>query len=108
MTSLLSSSQPASTPLSASGHSTAPISNITNLYNALLKAGVVSASGTPTGAGETAKPEESKPEPVDPAKATAREYQKAILSQKIKLTSAGITKCVIFLQNTTPTNTPSF
>lgn len=69
----------------------APISNITNLYNALLKAGVVSASGTPTGAGETAKAE-SKSDPVDAAKLSSREYRKLILSQKIKLTSAGITR----------------
>jgi hypothetical protein len=34
----------------------APIGNVTNLYNAHLKAGVVSAAGTPTGAGETASP----------------------------------------------------
>ncbi|KIM78393.1 hypothetical protein PILCRDRAFT_11358 [Piloderma croceum F 1598] len=40
---------------SVSGHSAAPISNITNLYNALLKASVVSASATPTSVGETAK-----------------------------------------------------
>jgi pre-mRNA cleavage complex 2 protein Pcf11 len=33
-----------------------PISNVANLYNALLKADVVSATGTPTGAGETASP----------------------------------------------------
>jgi len=81
-----------SADLATPGHSAAPISNITNLYNALLKAGVMSASGTPTGAGETAKVEENKPEPVDLAKATTREYRRAILSQKIKLTSAGITK----------------
>jgi pre-mRNA cleavage complex 2 protein Pcf11 len=36
--------------------SVAPISNITNLYNVLLKAGVVSATGTPTGAVKTASP----------------------------------------------------
>lgn len=35
--------------------SVALISNITNLYNTLLKAGLVSTMGTPTGAGETAK-----------------------------------------------------
>jgi len=90
---LLPSSQPASsTSPSAPGHSSAPISNITNLYNALLKAGVVSSSATPTGAGETAKVDESKPEPVDAIKTTSREYRKAILSQKVKLSSAGITK----------------
>jgi len=90
LTSLLSSQ---STSISSSASNpAAPISNITNLYNALLKAGVMSASATPTGAGETAKPEEIKPEPINPAKLSAREYRKAILSQKIKLTSTGITK----------------
>jgi pre-mRNA cleavage complex 2 protein Pcf11 len=92
LSSLLASPRSTST---VPGHS-APINNITNLYNALLKAGVVSASATPTGAGQTAKAEEHKPEPVDPAKATAREYRRAILSQKVRLTSAGITKYVIF------------
>jgi hypothetical protein len=43
----------------------------------------------------TAKPEESKPEPVDAAKATAREHRRSILSQKISLTSSGITKYVV-------------
>ncbi|KIM90910.1 hypothetical protein PILCRDRAFT_811403 [Piloderma croceum F 1598] len=92
ITSLLPSSQLASSSPSAPVHSAAPISNITNLYNALLKAGVVSASATPTGAGETAKVDESKPEPVDLAKTTSREYRRTILSQKVKLSSAGITK----------------
>ena len=82
---------------SVPGHSAAPISNITNLYNALLKAGVVSASATPTGAGETAKVDESKPGPVDPAKTTSREYRRAILSQKVKLSSAGITKYALLV-----------
>jgi pre-mRNA cleavage complex 2 protein Pcf11 len=40
---------------SAPGHSAVPIGNITNMYNVLLKAGVMSASTTPTGGGETAK-----------------------------------------------------
>ncbi|KIM71632.1 hypothetical protein PILCRDRAFT_804852 [Piloderma croceum F 1598] len=93
ITSVLPSSQLASsTSASAPGHSAAPISNITNLYNALLKAGVVSASATPTGAGETSKVDESKLEPVELTKTTSREYRRAIMSQKVKLSSAGITK----------------
>jgi pre-mRNA cleavage complex 2 protein Pcf11 len=67
---------------SAPGHSAAPIGNITNLYNALLKAGVVPASTTPIGAGETAKLDESKPKPVNPVKTMSREYRRAIFSQK--------------------------
>jgi pre-mRNA cleavage complex 2 protein Pcf11 len=74
LTSLLSSTPATSTPSSAPGHSAAPISYITNLYNALLKAGVVSTFGTPTGTGETAKAEESKLKTVDSINITAREY----------------------------------
>ena len=72
--------------------SVALISNIANLYNTLLKAGLVSAMGTPTGAGETAKADESKSEPMDAAKALAWEYRKSILSQQVKIPSVGITK----------------
>src|ERR1700691_2273148 len=56
ITSPLPSSQLASSNSpSAPGHSAAPISNITNLHNVLIKASVMSASTTPTGGGETAK-----------------------------------------------------
>ena len=47
------------------GHSAAPLSYITNLYHALLKAGAVSTSGTPTSTGATAEADESKPATVD-------------------------------------------
>ena len=75
--------------------SVALISNITNLYNTLLKAGLVSAMGTPTGAGETDKADESKSEPTGVAKALAWKYCKSILSQQVKLPSVGITKYVV-------------
>ncbi|KDQ64608.1 hypothetical protein JAAARDRAFT_118249 [Jaapia argillacea MUCL 33604] len=74
------------------GPSAPPISNIENLFSALLKAGVVSATGTPTGAGATAKAEEVKSEPVDIARVAARDYRKAVLGQKIRLTNADITR----------------
>jgi hypothetical protein len=45
--------------------------------NTLLKSGLVSAIGTPAGAGETAKTDKSKSEPMDVARASAREYHKA-------------------------------
>ena len=83
----------------ASSSTAAPIGNITNLYNTLLKAGLVSATGTPTGACETAKADESKSEPLGAAKASAREYRKLILGQKIKLTSVGITRYAINYRN---------
>ncbi|KAI0952130.1 hypothetical protein AcV7_008030 [Taiwanofungus camphoratus] len=68
-----------------------PVSNIANLYSALLKAGVVSATSTPTGAGATAKAEETL-RSSDPVRDASRQYRKAILAQKVKLTSADITK----------------
>lgn len=59
---------------------------------ALVKAGVVSSNtGTPTGAGETLKAEETKPVGVDSSRMAAREYRKSILSHTMKLTSAAIT-----------------
>ncbi|OBZ70297.1 Uncharacterized protein C4G9.04c [Grifola frondosa] len=82
--------QPIAVP-SAPSTSSAPAANIASLYSALLKAGVVSATGTPTGAGATAKAEASS-QPVDSARDAARNYRKAILSHKVKLTSSDITK----------------
>ncbi|EMD40783.1 hypothetical protein CERSUDRAFT_111367 [Gelatoporia subvermispora B] len=102
-------SQTLPTPTAAPAASAAPplvVNNITNLYNALLKAGVVSASATPTGAGATAKAEEAT-ENVDPARAAAREHRKKVLSQKVKLTSTDINKqrseIVHFLYQRLPT-----
>ncbi|KAH9938216.1 uncharacterized protein B0H18DRAFT_966113 [Fomitopsis serialis] len=69
----------------------APTNNISDLFNALVKAGVVSTNGTPTGAGATAKAEELS-KPFDLVKDAARHYRKTILKHKIKLTSADITK----------------
>ena len=43
-----------------------PFSNNTNLYNALLKAGVMPVSEIPTGVSEMAKVDESKPEVCRP------------------------------------------
>ncbi|CAL1700836.1 unnamed protein product [Somion occarium] len=70
--------------------STAASKNISNLFSALLKAGVVSASGTPTGAGTTVK--EQTPPSTDTSKDVSRDYRRAILSTKIQLNSADITR----------------
>ncbi|KAI0353595.1 hypothetical protein OH77DRAFT_1458232 [Trametes cingulata] len=78
-------------PPAASTSTAAPVSDITNLFNALVKAGVVSSSATPTGAGATAKSEEQMP-PVDPEREAARAYRRSVLSHKVKLTSADITR----------------
>jgi pre-mRNA cleavage complex 2 protein Pcf11 len=83
---------------------TAPpaIPNITGLFEALVKAGVVSATSTPTGAGATAHvqydiqsqaadvqgPSESKVEDT-------RAYKKAILAEDVKFSSADISRYCI-------------
>jgi len=80
---------------------TAPpvIPNISGLFEALVKAGVVSATSTPTGAGATAHvqddiqsqtadvqgPSESKVEDT-------RAYRKAILAEDVKFSSADISR----------------
>jgi len=73
----------------------APPADIANLLSTLLKAGVVSASGTPLGAGATAKEEAAKHQ-IDENDGLEREasraYRQAILSQPIKLTSSDITR----------------
>lgn len=69
---------------------TMPPTNIANLFNALLKAGMVSAAGTPTGA-ESHKVEEPA-EPQDPKRESLREYRKAILQFKVELTTTEILK----------------
>jgi pre-mRNA cleavage complex 2 protein Pcf11 len=80
---------------------TAPtaIPNISGLFEALVKAGVVSAASTPTGAGATANiqddiqsqtidvqgPSESKVEGT-------RAYRKAILAEDVKISSTDISR----------------
>jgi len=66
--------------------------NITNLLNQILKAGVVSASSTPTGAGATATEGEKPLVPVDLSREPSRKYRRLVLSQKIKLTTAELTR----------------
>ncbi|KAH7929411.1 hypothetical protein BV22DRAFT_1029463 [Leucogyrophana mollusca] len=88
LSSLLSTS---SSPAASTSTSTAP-SNIAGLFSALLKAGIVSATGTPVGAGDTAKAEDNTPQPTSQGREASRAYRKAILGQKIKLTNADITR----------------
>ncbi|KAF7969796.1 hypothetical protein HWV62_25973 [Athelia sp. TMB] len=92
LSALLALSQAGPIPTSASAPSAPAIGNIANVWQSLLKAGVVSSTGTPTGAGETAKVEETKVEVVDPSRLAAREYRKSILAQKMKPTSTSMTK----------------
>lgn len=91
LSTLLSSAQASSPPSTAPSM---PPSTITNLYNALLKAGVVSADSTAAGAGSN--DEERAPPPSHSlSRDNTRAYRKAILAQKIKLTTTDIVRCVI-------------
>lgn len=85
--------------------STAPavIPNITGLFEALVKAGVVSATSTPTGAGATAHAQDdSQSQIVDvqgPSESKVedtRAYKRAILSEDVKFSSADISRYSIF------------
>ncbi|TFK43432.1 hypothetical protein BDQ12DRAFT_674975 [Crucibulum laeve] len=85
-----------SAPIASSSSQPAPVvpENIATLLSTLLKAGVVSATGTPVGAGATAM-EDSKLqsiENVDMKRDASREYKNVVLSQKIKLNSSEITR----------------
>ncbi|KAF9476504.1 hypothetical protein BDN70DRAFT_882335 [Pholiota conissans] len=65
-----------------------PPDNIANLLSTLLKAGVVSASSTPTGAGSTATDKATIadiPKAVDSNETVIREYRDSILSEAINL-----------------------
>lgn len=91
-------------PAPVASMSAAPaIPNISNLFEVLRKAGVVSSTGTPTGAGQAQAatiasaqdPEDIKPENlVDPVREDARAYREAILSENIRLTGADINRFV--------------
>ena len=80
--------------------STAPpsIPNISGLFEALVKAGVVSATSTPTGAGATMQAQDSKPQSHDtlsPRESNvedARIYRKSILAEDVKFSSAEISR----------------
>ncbi|TFY83951.1 hypothetical protein EWM64_g78 [Hericium alpestre] len=87
----------------------APMPNLSNLFDALLKAGVVSATSTPTGAGASARTtqiEDIKPQ-IAAGQEEANAYRDAILAQSFKLTSAEISKrrpnIVHFLYERLPT-----
>lgn len=72
-----------------------PPSSITNLYNALLKAGVVSAGSTPVGAGSNDDEERTPPPSNSLSRDSTRAYRKAVLSEKIQLTTTDIVRYVV-------------
>jgi pre-mRNA cleavage complex 2 protein Pcf11 len=80
---------------------TAPstIPNITGLFEALVKAGVVSATSTPTGAGATAHVQDDIQSqtadvhgPSEPKVEDTRAYKKAILAEDVKFSSTDISR----------------
>lgn len=72
------------------------MNNLTNLYNALLKAGVVSADSTPVGAGSNNEEERTPPPSNSLSRDSTRAYRKAVLSEKIKLTTADVVRYGVF------------
>jgi len=75
------------------------IPNITGLFEALVKAGVVSASSTPTGAGATAHVQDDiqsqtpdVPGPSESKVEDTRAYGKAVLAEDVKFSSADISR----------------
>ncbi|KAF8845839.1 hypothetical protein BDN67DRAFT_961489 [Paxillus ammoniavirescens] len=82
----------ASVSSSAAAAPAMPPSSITNLFNALLKAGVVSADNTTVGAGSTNSEEYPTPPPPGLNRDSTRAYRKAVLSENIKLTTTDITR----------------
>ncbi|KAF8165246.1 hypothetical protein B0H34DRAFT_688435 [Crassisporium funariophilum] len=69
-----------------------PPANIANLLSTLLKAGVLSASGTPVGAGATAKEEAALAGVAESSEEASRSYRNAILSVDINLNSVDLAK----------------
>jgi pre-mRNA cleavage complex 2 protein Pcf11 len=79
-----------------------PIPNITGLFEALVKAGVVSATSTPTGAGATVQaPDDSQSRDVQSPSEShledARAYRKAILAVDVRFSSTEISRYSIQL-----------
>lgn len=65
------------------------VSDIANLYSALVKAGVVGAPGTPPMASSVVN--EPKPESTDSSKSIS-EHARKLLSQRIELSTSGIAR----------------
>lgn len=91
-------SRPLSNPVVA-GTAPPAIPNISGLFEALVKAGVVSATSTPTGAGVTIQAQDdSKPQsrdtqlPRESSVEDARVYRKAILAEDVKFSSTEISR----------------
>ena len=84
----LHAQQSVSSVSSVAGPSSLPVNNITNLFNALVKAGVVPATATPPSNNSQTETQIS-----DPSREGIRDYRRTIMSQKIRLSSSEISKC---------------
>ncbi|KAH9943494.1 uncharacterized protein BXZ73DRAFT_40385 [Epithele typhae] len=86
---ILSAAQ--SAPVPSTSTASAPVPDITNLFNSLVKAGVVSsATGTPTGAGATANAEDIIL--TDSEGDASQAYRKVLFTHSVKLSNADITR----------------
>lgn len=95
----LSSAQRTTAGMLTSEPAGVPSANIADLFNSLLKAGIVSTTGTPLGAGSSAAPnvvEDAKS--VDLGREAAKEYERNIMSMSITLITSDLTKCVVTFQ----------
>jgi len=70
-----------------------PSANIADLFNSLLKAGIVSTTGTPLGAGSSTAPSSMEDANcTDLGHEATREYERNIMSMSITLTTSDLTK----------------
>lgn len=81
-------------PVAPTNRSSVPalpaVSDIANLYSALVKAGVVGATGTPRMAPNNVN--ESQPGSTDSSSKSISERARKLLSQRIELSTAGIAR----------------
>ncbi|KAJ3789496.1 hypothetical protein GGU11DRAFT_778359 [Lentinula aff. detonsa] len=90
----LSFISPTPVPAIATAGPSTQTPDFTSLLSSLVKAGVVTANSTPTGAGATVHDEGAvvMSEAIVKAREDARLYRKSILSHSVQLTAAAITK----------------
>ncbi|KAJ3882926.1 hypothetical protein F5051DRAFT_392791 [Lentinula edodes] len=85
---------PTPIPTIATAGSSTQTPDFAGLLSSLMKAGVVTANSTPTGAGATTHDDSTADvlEAVNQSRETARAYRKSVLSHSVQLTAAAITK----------------
>jgi len=73
---------------------TVPAGGFADLLSSLVKSGILSNTGTPLGAGATAKDESSNS--VDEEREASRTHRAFVLRHPVQLSTAGITKYVFY------------